>query len=666
MPPPACRQASRQLEALKPGTCEKTSGEGGRGGSATSTRPLSYCPSHRLNCHNCFTTQGPQFCTRTRPITSILSSRAGPRSDRGEGRFWRFEGGGILRRERGGLVLRGLERGERVMGGEPEGATAGTERMESSGDAAVHVRCSNGNKFTVEVDLGASVLALKGLLVERSEIPADQQRLIYKGRVLKDDHVLSSYGLQADHTVHLVRGAPPASGAAPAPAPAHPAPTPAPASAAPAGNPAGLGTIPGLGGMAFPNLGGLGSGGGAVPPFGMGDSEFQQVQQQLMQNPNLMREMMNMPAVQNLMNNPDLMRSLIMSNPQMREIIDRNPDLAHILNDPGTLRQTLDAARNPELMREMMRNTDRAMSNIEASPEGFNMLRRMYETVQEPLLNAATMGGEGGNEMAANPFAALMGMNGAGQGQGQGVANATGAGGTTVPNTAPLPNPWNPTPAGGGTGAGQAPSAAPGAGLGGGLPDLSALMGMGSDLPTMNMGGTGGLLNPTMMQQMLQNPQMQQMMQGLLSNPTYMNQIMDMQPQLRTMLNQNPQFRDMMQSPDFIRQMSSPESLQQLMQLQQAMIAQRGRQPPGQNLGAAGGGLGGAPGMNMDALLSMFGGLGSTAPANPDVPPEQLYASQLSQLAEMGFIDTQENIRALSAVGGNVHAAVERLLGNLG
>ena len=249
-------------------------------------------------------------------------------------------------------------------------------------------------------------------------------------------------GVQTDHTVHLVRGAPPA------PTPASPAPTAAPASAAaPAGNPAGLGSVPGLGGLAFPNVGGLGAGGGAVPPFGMGPSEFQQVQQQLMQNPNLMREMMNMPAVQNLMNNPDLMRSLIMSNPQMREIIDRNPDLAHILNDPGTLRQTLDAARNPELMREMMRNTDRAMSNIEASPEGFNMLRRMYETVQEPLLNAATMGGEGGNDMASNPFAALMGMNGGAQGQaqGQGAANTTGSAGTTVPNTAPLPNPWNPT-----------------------------------------------------------------------------------------------------------------------------------------------------------------------------------------------------------------------------
>jgi len=48
------------------------------------------------------------------------------------------------------------------------------------------------------------------------------------------------------------------------------------------------------------------------------------------------------------------------------------------------------------------------------------------------------------------------------------------------------------------------------------------------------------------------------------------------------------------------------------------------------------------------------------------VPPEELYATQLTQLQEMGFFDTQENIQALTASGGNVHAAVERLLGNLG
>lgn len=34
------------------------------------------------------------------------------------------------------------------------------------------------------------------------------------------------------------------------------------------------------------------------------------------------------------------------------------------------------------LQREQMRNQDRAMSNIEAHPEGFNALRRMYENFQ--------------------------------------------------------------------------------------------------------------------------------------------------------------------------------------------------------------------------------------------------------------------------------------------
>ena len=96
------------------------------------------------------------------------------------------------------------------------------------------------------------------------------------------------------------------------------------------------------------------------------------------------------------MNDPDLMQNLIMSNPQMWEIIDRCPNLAHILNDLGILRQTLDVARNLELMRGIMRNVDKAMHNIESSPKGFNMLHHMYEIVQEPFLNATTIGGDSG------------------------------------------------------------------------------------------------------------------------------------------------------------------------------------------------------------------------------------------------------------------------------
>ena len=252
-------------------------------------------------------------------------------------------------------------------------------------------------------------------------------------------------GLEAEHTVHLVRGFVPATStpADGAPARANTTPPAARDAGSADGVPVG-GTGLGLGGLE--GLGGLGGLGGNGGMFGAGLPGLEQMQQQLTQNPNMMREIMDLPVVQNLLNNPDVMRSMMMSNPQMRDLIDRNPELGHMLNDPAILRQTMEAARNPELMREMTRNTDRAMSNIESSPEGFNMLRRMYENVQEPLLNATMGGGDTTNDLNSNPFAALLGGAQGGPPRDQ-AANPTTTGadtttGSPAPNTNPLPNPW--------------------------------------------------------------------------------------------------------------------------------------------------------------------------------------------------------------------------------
>lgn len=541
------------------------------------------------------------------------------------------------------------------MGGEGDNSNVGGE-----GEVNINIRCSNGSKFSVRVRLEATVAEFKAVLAGSCDIPAEQQRLIYKGRILKDDQTLASYGLQADHTVHMVRGfAPAASNPPPAATPDVVNPTTA-AGAAP-------GVIPtegvGLGASLFPGLGLNALGGNRSSGlFGAGLPEFEQVQQQLTQNPNMMRELMNMPAIQSLMNNPELMRSLIMNNPQMREIIDRNPELAHVLNDPSILRQTLEAARNPELMREMMRNTDRAMSNIESSPEGFNMLRRMYENVQEPFLNATTMGGNAGNEMGSNPFAALLGNPGGGAQTRNGSNNPSTAvseshTGSTIPNSNPLPNPW------GGTGGGaQANTTA-----------RSNPTGDATSRPP-GIGGLGGLglpeLDPAAMGQLLQNPAVSQMMQSMLSNPQYLNQFLGMNPQLQGMLDMNPQLREMMQNPEILRQLTSPETIQQMMSVQQALMSQLNRQQSTRGAAQTGGAQGAQNNAGLDLLMNMFSGLGAgglTVPnTQPDVPPEELYATQLSQLQEMGFFDTQENIRALRATSGNVHAAVERLLGNLG
>merc|ERR1739842_156429 len=49
----------------------------------------------------------------------------------------------------------------------------------------------------------------------------------------------------------------------------------------------------------------------------------------------------------------------------------------------------------------------------------------------------------------------------------------------------------------------------------------------------------------------------------------------------------------------------------------------------------------------------------------PNVQPAILYRDQLSQLNAMGFTNAEQNIQALINTGGNVQAAIDRLLQGL-
>ncbi|KAJ8512377.1 hypothetical protein OPV22_002811 [Ensete ventricosum] len=68
----------------------------------------------------------------------------------------------------------------------------------------------------------------------------------------------------------------------------------------------------------------------------------------------------------------------------------------------------------------------------------------MYETVQEPFFNAATMGGDLGGNVGSNPFSALLIYQVAGQDSERSSNLTTSSEATTGsgPNTNPLPNPW--------------------------------------------------------------------------------------------------------------------------------------------------------------------------------------------------------------------------------
>lgn len=61
--------------------------------------------------------------------------------------------------------------------------------------APLQVKTTAGKKFSIDVDLETTVAGCKEVLVGPTEVPAAQQRLIYKGKVLKDDLTLASYGM---------------------------------------------------------------------------------------------------------------------------------------------------------------------------------------------------------------------------------------------------------------------------------------------------------------------------------------------------------------------------------------------------------------------------------------------------------------------------------------
>jgi ubiquilin len=79
------------------------------------------------------------------------------------------------------------------------------------------------------------------------------------------------------------------------------------------------------------------------------------------------------------------------------------------------------------------------------------------------------------------------------------------------------------------------------------------------------------------------------------------------------------------------------------------------------------GGMGGMGGMGLGGLGGMggmggLGGMGGFMPPQPAGDPKEIYKSQLEQLATMGFTNESVNIDILKQTGGNVEAAVERLL----
>ncbi|XP_069805286.1 ubiquilin-4 [Dendropsophus ebraccatus] len=567
------------------------------------------------------------------------------------------------------------------------------------------------DKEEIVIGETACVREFKEEISRRFKAKKDQLVLIFAGKILKDGDTLNQHGIKDGLTVHLViktaQKSQDPSALSPSAAATAAAVAASTASSSPPGNaatpsqsnastpaapevsgstPRGSGTSPpdrapspnvlsGFGGLS-----GLGN-------LGMGSANFmelqQQMQRQLMSNPEMLSQIMENPLVQNMMSNPDLMRQMIMANPQMQQLMERNPEISHMLNNPELMRQTMELARNPAMMQEMMRNQDRALSNLESIPGGYNALRRMYTDIQEPMFSAAR------EQFGNNPFSSTGGS--------EGSASQP----LRTENREPLPNPWNPSspqsqpPTSEGNNSSSSSTTSQSA------PTVSNPFGINAaSLGTgmFNSPEMQGLLqqisdNPQLIQSMISAPYMRTMMQTLSQNPDFAAQMMGNipifsgNPQLQEQLRlQLPVFLQQMQNPESLSIMTNPRAMQALLQIQQGLQTLQ-TEAPGLISGLGSLGIPGMPPASS----------GSTAPDNPSTPtsaspaggssnaqqqmmqqmiqllaggsttgqtPEVRFQSQLDQLNAMGFINREANLQALIATGGDINAAIERLLGS--
>ncbi|XP_043806462.1 ubiquitin-like domain-containing protein CIP73 isoform X2 [Manihot esculenta] len=68
----------------------------------------------------------------------------------------------------------------------------------------IKIKTLDSQTYTLRVDKQMPVPALKEQIASVTGVLSEQQRLICRGKVLKDDQLLSAYHVEDGHTLHLV------------------------------------------------------------------------------------------------------------------------------------------------------------------------------------------------------------------------------------------------------------------------------------------------------------------------------------------------------------------------------------------------------------------------------------------------------------------------------
>mmetsp|Transcript_53083 Transcript_53083/g.153072 ORF Transcript_53083/g.153072 Transcript_53083/m.153072 type:complete len:441 (+) Transcript_53083:74-1396(+) len=204
--------------------------------------------------------------------------------------------------------------------------------------AFITVKLPDGSLVHLDIDLSTRIEEFRSILAPKSGVKRHKQRLVFGGRLLQDGRSLEAYGVERNSTIHLLHG-----------------------QGAGGDGPEGIDIS-------------------AIP------SQLGALQRHVLQNPDILQQMLESPAMQSLLNDHDFLRSLLKMDPRLTKLFEGSEDLSNMMHDVDFMRQATEALRNPVHVRDVLRSTDRSMAQVQELHGGaFDVLRAMCEDIQRPM-----------------------------------------------------------------------------------------------------------------------------------------------------------------------------------------------------------------------------------------------------------------------------------------
>jgi len=203
--------------------------------------------------------------------------------------------------------------------------------------AFITIKLPDGGLVHLDVELRTRIEEFRSILAPKCGVKRHRQRLVFAGRLLQDGRTLEAYGVERNSTIHLLYAQ----------------------------------------GAEGSDMGGL--------DISQMPGQLGALQRHVLANPDILQQMLESPAMQSLLNDHDFLRSLLKMDPRLTKVFEGCPDLAAMLADGEFMKQASEAMRNPVHVRDVLRSTDRSMSQLEALGGGsFDVLRQMCADINRP------------------------------------------------------------------------------------------------------------------------------------------------------------------------------------------------------------------------------------------------------------------------------------------